>query len=399
MGGLAPRVRGGLLLVQTTLCTALVIVAGLFVRSMSTIRHLDLGMDPTGVALVSVNTKTMAQSPAETRAFYDEAATRIRQLPGVVAAGLSRGAPFMGNQGGRIRVPGLDSIPRLEGGGPYFFPVSAGTIEALGATIVEGRSFAETDRANSLPVAIVSERMARTLWPGQSAIGKCFYPSDDSTAPCLQIVGVVRDIHRQELDETAAPFMLYFTVIAQSPPDVTPGHLIVRTRPGDREVAGTIRRTLAAQWPNLPYVRIAWYRDLLAAQARPWSLGATLFTTFGVLSLIIAAIGLYGVIAFAVAQRTRELGLRAALGASPGRLLRSVVVSGVGVAALGVVLGTGLALLASARLERLLFHTRGTDPMVFGSAMVIVLAVSAVAAWVPGRRAARVDPMEALRTE
>ncbi|MGE0554424.1 MAG: ADOP family duplicated permease [Gemmatimonadales bacterium] len=395
-GGPGPGVRGGLLLVQTTLCTALIVLAGLFLRSMDAIRSLDLGIDPRGVALVSVDLQGLGATQDEIATFFQRAAERVRALPGVAAAGLSFGAPFLGNQGSGIRVPGRDSIPRLPGGGPYFFPVSPGAIEAFGIRVVDGRPFDDGDRAGTPPVTLVSETMARTLWPGERAIGKCFYVRPDETS-CLEIVGVVSDLHRQGLDEAA--FMLYFRVLEQLPERIPARHLVVRT---DREAEGierSIRQALAESRAELPFVRIAWYSDILSAHARPWSLGATLFSIFGGLSLVIAGIGLYGVIAFAVTQRTRELGLRAALGASPRRLLRGVVLRGVGLASLGIALGLGVALAAGSRMQALLFHTDAREPVVLGAAVVVVVVVSALATWIPARRAARVDPMAVLRVE
>jgi predicted permease len=395
-GGLAPRVRGALLLTQTALCTVAVVAAGLFLRSIGTIQSLDLGIDPANVSLASVDLAGLDTPDAEVAAFYDRVTERVRAIPGVTAAGVTFAAPFLSNMGGRIVVPGRDSLPRLAGGGPYYFAVGPGTGEALGVRLLAGRLFAATDRRGSPPVALVSERMARTIWPTESALGKCFHVGAD-TMPCLEIVGVVADVNRQELDEK--PFFLYFSVLEQEPGLGAPQMLVVRHVEGATDIPAQLRRAFLAERGDLPWVSVRPYEEILDRQARPWKVGATLFTIFAGLSLVIAAIGLYGVVAFGVSQRTRELGLRAALGATPRQLLRAVLSGGLVTAVTGVAIGLGGALLAAPRIEALLFRTRAADPLVFTATAVLVALVSLAAAWLPGRRATRIDPMQALRVE
>ncbi len=392
------RARGGLLLVQTTLCTALVVLAGLFLRSIATIRSLDLGIRPDDAYLVSMDLDGRNLDRAESIRMFEWAADRIRTMPGVTAAGLTFGAPFRSNSGGRITVPGKDSIPRLEGGGPYYFAIGPGTLAAYGIRLLQGRDFGPADRRGSAPVALVSERMARTIWPNESALGKCFYPGRIAdSVPCLEVVGVVADLHRQELDEP--PFFLYFSVLDQATEPLLPHHIVVRMEPGRPNPAEAIRQRLLAERTDLPFLPVQSYREILGRQARQWNLGASLLTVFGGLSLAIAAIGLYGVVAFGVSQRTREIGLRAALGAPPRRLFWTTVRGGMATAALGIAAGVGLALLTGGRLEALLFRTRATDPLVLGTAAAVVVLVSALAAAIPGRRALRIDPTQALRAD
>ncbi|MFN0179036.1 MAG: ADOP family duplicated permease [Gemmatimonadales bacterium] len=397
-GRLGARSRAGLLLTQTTLSTALVVMAGLFLKSIATIRGLDLGIRPDDAYLVTIDLDGITASAEETQRVYRWATDRIRGLPGIAAAGVTFGAPFRANSGGRIEVPGRDSLPRLEGGGPYFFAIGPGTLSALGVRLLQGRDFTAADRIGSPPVALVSERMANTIWPGESALGRCFYPGRvTDSVPCLEIVGVVGDVHRQGLDEAA--FFLYFSVLDQAKNPLAPHHIVVRTEPRSPNPAEAIRRALLAERPDLPYVPVQSYRDILDGQSRQWDLGASLLTVFGALSLAIAAIGLYGVMAFGISQRTREIGLRVALGAPPGRLLWGVIRGGIGIAALGVGLGSVVVLGAAGQLEDLLFRTRAADPVILGAAAVLVIAVSFGAAWLPGRRALRIQPTQALRAE
>jgi predicted permease len=388
--------RWTLLLVQTTLSTALVALAGLFIQSLRNVRQLDLGIDTDHTILVSVDLTGLDTPNEGIREFYRRAAARVRAIPGVAAAGVTFPAPFMGNIGGRMWVPGRDTLPRLAGGGPYFFAVGPGTLEAYGVRLLEGRLLTEQDRRGSAPVVVITQRMAQTIWPGERAVGRCIVVGADSM-PCREVVGVVNDVHRQSIDET--PFFLYFSVLEQEWDEAVPSYLVVRTLPGARDLEQTIRKTLALERSDLPYVKIAWYRDLIGRQTRPWRLGASLLAVFAGLSLVIAAIGLYGVVAFGVSQRTRELGLRAALGASPGRLGRAVAASGVLAAAGGALVGVLLALLVGPRLQPLLFQTRAASPGVLALAGGVVLAVSLAATWIPSRRATRLDPTEALRAE
>ncbi len=397
VGGAPLRLRAGLLLVQTTLCTALLVGAGLFLRSLERAGGLDLGIRIDRALLASTDLGAVGIPREEEFAFYRQALERLRAIPGVSAAGTITGAPFMGNWVEGIRVPGVDSTPRMRDGGPYYFRVSPGTLEALGARLVGGRFFNETDRAGSPAVAIVTQRMAQALWPGQDPLGKCFHAPRNSP-DCREVVGVVANINRQELVEDA--FMLYFTVIDQYADGSPPSHIVVSVRggPPDRLVE-PVRRELQAMRADMPYVRVRAYEEVVAPHKRAWRLGATMFSVFALVSLVIAAVGLYGVLSYLVTQRTAELGIRAALGATPGRLLQLVLRSGIASAALGAALGLMLVVLAGRKLQALLFQTSAREPDVLAAAGVVVVGVALVASLVPALRATRVDPMQALRAE
>ncbi|MEO8450004.1 MAG: ABC transporter permease [Gemmatimonadota bacterium] len=392
----APALRFGLLAVQTALCTALVVGAGLFVKSLTRVRGLDLGIDVSRTLLVSSDLLAAGTPEPGVRAFFERAVARLRLLPGVESVGASIGAPFMSNYAEGVQVPGNDSLPRLAGGGPYFFQVSPGAVEGFGMRVLRGRSFAETDRQGTAPVVLVTERMARTLWPNESALGKCFF-SGPKGGPCREVVGVVADVHRQGLDEE--PFLLYFTLIDQREKPRFPDYIVVRTAGPPEELAESIRRALLSERADLPFVEVMSYQRVVNSSAQSWRAGATMFTVFGGLSLLIAAIGVGGVVSFAVSQRAKELGIRAALGAAPGQLVRVVVSSAVGAALLGAAIGIAFVLLLSPRMESLLFHTSATDPTVLVAALATVIALALVASLVPGRRAAQVDPIQALRSD
>jgi putative ABC transport system permease protein len=393
------KLRTGLLLLQTGLSTALLIGAGLFLKSLTAIRGLDLGFTPADVAVVTVDLQSQGATGAEIKAFYREASERVGRIPGVRAAGLTIGSPFMGNWSEQVWLPGADSLlPELAGGGPYYFRAGAGALEALGVKLLRGRLLtAGDDRAEAEPVVIVSDRMARMLWPGRDALGQCLVRGEKRS--CHTVVGVVSDLHRQALEERERPFLLYFTPLGQDVEYGIPQLLLVRVTGNPDRFTEPIRKELLAIRPDLPYVRVTQYQRTIDSRARSWRLGATMLTVFGALSLVIAAIGLYGVLSFAVTQRTQELGIRAALGASPARLMRLILGNGVVTAVVGTVLGVGLALALSSRITPLLFRTSALDGTVYVVTALTILGVAVLASWIPGLRATRVEPVRALKAE
>jgi predicted permease len=396
VGASSLRLRTGLLLVQTTLCTALLVGAGLFVRSLERVSNLDFGIATDRLLNIRVDLGAAGVPPEQQQSFYHDAVQRLRVVPGVRAAGAMQGVPFGSNSAEGIKVPGIDSLrDDLPGGGPYFFRVTPGALEALGVRLLRGRLFTEADGPNGQPVAIISDLMARHIWPGEDALGKCFMAGED--VRCREIVGIVADLHRQEIEE--APFMLYFTLVDQQRPVATPGHLLVATTGRPELLVEPVRRELQALRGDLPYVSARPFEELIAPQKRSWRLGATMFSVFAGLSLLIAAVGLYGVLSYLVSERTRELGLRAALGATPGTLLEMVVRSGLASALVGVLLGLGIVVVVAGKLGSLLYRTSPRDPAVLAAAGFVVVVVALAASIVPGLRATRVDPMQALRTE
>jgi hypothetical protein len=361
------------------------------------VERLDLGVTPEGLLRTRVDPLAAGLSPAEAAAFHRAAAERLRALPGVVHAGVAIGAPFSTNYAVGIRVAGLDSLPRLAGGGPYIFRMDAGAINALDLRIIRGRTFTEADdRAGAPPVVVITDRMARTLWPEADPIGHCVMTSALDYA-CAAVVGVVADLNRQGLREP--PFMALFMPLATAGPDDAPEMMLVRTAGPPERMVETIRRALLEIRSDLPYVSITPFESLVAPHARSWRLGATVFTAFGLLSLVVAGIGVYGVLSFSVARRLPELGIRTALGATSRHVLRLVVGGGVATAATGVVLGAGVAFAFAGRVQELLFDTRARDPVIYLMAGATLLGLALLASLVPALRAARADPLTVLRSE
>jgi putative ABC transport system permease protein len=389
------RWLGGLLLVQMSLTTVLLVGAGLFVRSLSRVQRLDLGFQPQQMLRLDASLDRKTNSARDVAEFYRQTTERLRTLPGVEAVGPAIGAPFMSNYGASVRAPGIDSLPRLSGGGPYYMRVGYGAMEALQPRLLRGRFFEPNeDRPGAPRVAVLSQRMASTLWPNKDPLQQCISIFEE---PCARVIGVVGDVHRQGLRED--PFMLFFVPLESSDTLPVPETLLIRVSGRPEAMIGTIRRELLAMRPNLPYVRIEPYEGLIAPEARSWRLGASMFSAFGALSLLIAAVGVYGVLSFSVRRRTRELGIRSALGASRGAVLRSVLLGGVVVALGGVAIGAFATWGLSTRLQPLLFETSAREPAAYWVAAAFIAVFAFLASVVPGLRATRVDPLVALRAE
>lgn len=402
------RTRDLLTAGQAALSVLLLVGAGLFLRSVAEVRGLDLGLDVD--RLVTARLELDAGSPlgsgadasldaAERNRIYRAAMERLAAIPGVESVAAT-GSPFQWAFAGPIAVPGWDSLPDLPGGGPYFHDVTPGYFETVGQRILRGRSILPSDGEGAQPVAVVNETMARTLWSEEGALGQCIHLPERAGTPetsdvCTTVVGVVEEASRGHLEEEA--HMAYYLPLVQREGRPINGLYV---RAGDPETAMALVATaLREADPRVRFAEVATLRDVLDPQTRSWTLGAALFTVFGALALLVAGIGLYGVLAFHVAQRTRELGIRAALGAANRRLLASVLGDGARLTLVGVVVGLGLALLLGRFAEPLLFRVSARDPLVLLTVAATLTAVGLLASLVPGLRATRVDPMDALRAE
>jgi predicted permease len=397
---LGSRTRDALTVVQAGLSVVLLVGAGLFVRSLDRVRELDLGLDPRGVLLVeSIFDRELSEEAQAD--YFRRAAERLRALPGVSGASPDISIPFWSVASYELRVPGLDSVPTLTTGGPALHAVAPDYFGIMGLRVTRGRGLLDTDSRGAPPVVVVNETLARVVWPGQEALGKCLIVIRDRKAPeppCAEVVGVVENARRFDLVEDAS--MDYYLAIDQGLAGDSPEGLLVGI--GDRDperMIPAIQRELLAVEPGLRHAEVTPLGSFLASQSRSWTLGAAMFSAFGVLALLVAAVGLYSVLAFTVAQRTQELGIRSALGASRERLLGLVLGKGVGLVAAGVLVGLGLALLAGPRLEPLLFQVSPRDPLVLGGVALVLLLVAVVASGAPAWRATRVDPSVALRAD
>jgi putative ABC transport system permease protein len=386
------RTRVGLLVVQGALSVVLLIGAGLFVRSLRHVRVIPLGYDVDPVLLVDLNMRGMHLDSAQSVALRRDLEAAAHAIPGVTHTSPQVAVPFWGMWSVSLHVAGIDSVQRLgefdlNAVGPEYFAT-------MGTRLLRGRGITEQDVRGGPRVIVVSEAMAKALWPGQDAIGQCIKVGAD-TAPCSTVVGIAENIKAQELGDD--PTFYYYLSSAQWHPES--GGLFVRVSGVAARQVETVRRRLQTIMPGASYVTVTPFSDILGGETRPWHLGATMFLAFGALALALAAIGLYSVMAYNVAQRIHELGVRAALGAQRADLVRLVVREGVTLGAIGIAIGVVLALIGGHWIGPLLFEQSAHDPLVFGFVAVVLLGVTLLASFVPSRRAAGVDPMVALRYE
>ena len=386
------RTRVVLLVLQGALSVVLLVGAGLFVRSLSHVRNLPLGFDPDSVAVVNLQMRGVKLDSAGSVALRRRLLDAARGLPGVSHVARQLTMPFWSSWSQDIHVAGIDSTERL--GQFYLDAVTPDYFATMGTRLLRGRGITEQDVAAAPRSMVVSQAMAQVLWPGRDALGQCVRIGGD-TVPCTYVVGVAGNVKSQDLSED--PGYFYYLSADQFAPDM--GGLFVRTEGGAERAREMLRRSLQPLMPGPSYVTVTPLSEVFDNQTRSWRLGATMFTVFGILALTLAAIGLYSVIAYNVAQRTHEMGVRVALGAEVRDLVRLVLREGLLLAAVGVALGAGVALVVSRWVKPLLFDESPRDPLVFGAVAAALIAVALVASLLPARRASRVDPMKALRTE
>ena len=387
------RMRTTLLVVQGALSVVLLVGAALFVRSLDAVKALPMGYDADRVLLVNQVIRGPAPAESTHRPVRRLLLSTAQALPGVESAAWVSSAPFVSTSSSTLFVRGIDSVGAL---GEFTYQVTTPDyFRTMGTRIVRGRAFTSEDRFGAPNVVVVSQSMAEALWPGRDAIGQCLRQRSDTT-PCLTVIGVAEDMVQRDLMATQRYH--YYLPIDQSTRTLGRG-LVIRLR-GDPAADGErIRAQLQRVMPAPSYLTVQPLRDIVETQQRSWRLGATLFVAFGVLALVVAAVGLYGVIGYSVTQRMHELGVRVALGARRPDILRLVVGQSIRVAAVGITLGTLAALAASRWIQPLLFGQSATDPVIYAGVAATMIVVALAAAALPAVRAARADPNIALRSE
>jgi hypothetical protein len=300
-----------------------------------------------------------------------------------------------------IYVQGIDSVQAF--GRFDLNAVSPDYFSTMGTRILRGRGIEAGDIAGAQHIMVVGASMAAILWPGQDPLGRCVRLQDrrpfppPETLPCRYVVGVAEDIHTQSLGPETRYFYHYLPAAQFRPQDG--GGLFVRARGDTRRLIEPLRRRLQEEMPGTSYITVARLAENLEGETRSWAMGATVFTAFGLLALVLAGLGLYSVIAYTVAQRRQELAVRAALGAVARDLVGLVVADGLRLAAAAAVVGLASALLAARWVAPLLFNQSAHDPIVFGIVTGVLLVVAAVASAIPALRGARVDPNAALKAD
>ncbi len=395
--------RSGLTIAQAALSVILLAGGGLFVRSLWNIGHLHLGIEPDRVLAAAVqwpgpDNETSDQRVARKKReadFYRHAIEELRRRPDVENASASVGTPFYTSFRVRLQVAGWDSIPLLPGGGPYISAVTSQYFATAGTALLRGRVFTDADRAGSAPVAIVNETMGRTLWPNSDAIGKCLLIGDPPES-CASIVGIVEDARRDGLRDE--PAMQYYIPFGQEQ-GFGGTTVLVRPRGKIDALRTQLPRLISNYGAGSNYVFVETMQDELDPQIRPWRLGATLFCVFGGIALLIATIGMFSVVAYSVAHRRVELGIRRALGATVQGIIALIMRQGLSLAFGGVLIGVAIALFVGKYLEPLLFDTSARDVPTLVAVSVVLVLTAAVACVLPALRASRIPPVEVLRND
>jgi predicted permease len=395
--GRRSRSQAFLLVTQAALSLILLVGAGLFVRSLQQAQELNMGFNPEGLVVARL-TLEGEWEPEARLDLAQRAIARMKTLPGVVEAGAANPGPFAGMWALDFFVPGVDSIPAPPLMGPFITGVTPGYLPTLGSRLLEGRLFTEQEASSGTRVAVVTRNMARGLWPSESALGKCFKVNEPEN-PCWEVVGVVEDSYLSEI-RAGMPWQYYLPF---GPPalelGMDPGVFMIRTQGDPSALIFPLRDLLRGLDPGVRFAHVQPLQSLIDPQLRSWRLGATMFSLFGILALLVASVGLYSVLAFSVARRTRELGVRHAVGASSGQIMGLVVREALSTTGVGVVVGLALAVMAGGELGPLLFNTSPRDPVVIGGVVGALLLVAVVAGALPARSASRVDPIQALRSD
>ncbi|MBC7895296.1 MAG: ABC transporter permease, partial [Cytophagaceae bacterium] len=387
------RVRSALLVFQAALSVLLLVGAGLFVRSLGNVSQARLGYDVDRIMLAARVFRDLPMTDSNRVRIHRELLQAAQSMPQVEAATWVSSVPFWSTSTDDVFVPGIDSVDRL--GRFTYQTATTDYFRASGTRIIRGRGFTDADRAGAPPIVIVSESMARVLWPGEDALGKCIRIEAD-TMPCMSVVGIAEDAMQNSLMPEGQN--RYYMPIAQY--RSTGGFaLMLRMRGDVHSQVEPVRKALQVVMPGQTYVNVLAMEDLIARQRRSWRLGATVFVSFGLLAVVVAAVGMYGVIAYNVAQRMHELGVRMALGARQGDVVRLVVGQGVTFAVAGVVLGGALAWAGGHWVEPLLYQQSARDPMVFGVVGLVLVGVALLASSIPAASATRADPQRVLRSE
>ena len=390
------RLRSALVVGEVALALVLLAGAGLLLRSLSQLQQVNPGFEPEGLMTASLTLPGNRYDTPEKRiAFHRALVGRLKAIPGVTTAAAISPMPFGGGDwSASFDIEGRQDPPGQPGPHGRIRFVSPDYFTAMGIRLIEGRMFTGHDRKGSEAVAIIDENLARTYWPNESPLGKAIRNDDDE--PWYRIVGVVNHVKHSELAADSGKGHYYYPIYQQ------PVHIsqyIVKTGGSPTALTAAIRQAVIAIDPVRPVHDLHTMDELIALSLGAPRFAVTLLGVFAALALGMAALGLYGVISYSVAQRTQEIGIRVALGARQSQVLSSVLARGMRLAAIGIALGLLGSLALSRLLESQLYETSALDPLTFAAVAAVLAAVALLASYLPARRAAKVDPVTALRYE
>jgi predicted permease len=393
-GGRRWTLRDGLVVLQIAVTLVLLVSAGLLTRSLVAAQRLGIGFKSDGLAIISTDMNMVGYDDTRAKAFYDRALERVRAIPGVESAALAERVPFSINYNRNLIFLPDRHGPNDKGividvarVAPEYFPT-------LGVSILQGRNFAAIDTPTSPGVVIVNESMAKKYWPNQNAIGKRIRTLKFDGRE-FEVVGITADYKVSTVGESNTPYIHY--AVSQRPDSAE--QILARTHGDAGMLLSAMRQELLTLEPNVLFLDNQTMNAQVAATLLPAKAGAMSVSVVGVVAMALASIGLYGVIAYAVARRTREIGIRMALGAKPGAVVGMVMRQGLSIAAVGVAAGALLALGAAKAIAVALYGVSFIDPVAWTASIATLFLVAAVANFIPARRASAVDPSIALRSE
>ena len=393
------RIRSLLVVTEVAVSLILLIAAGLLINSFIRLRNVDPGFRTDNVLTMGIVLPQLKYPDRARRsAFYTDAIRRVEALPGVKSAAVTNWIPlvFQGDSIG-ITAEGQPNLPVSERPNAVTRVISPQYFSAMGIHLLQGRLFDERDKENSPAVSIISEAMARRFWPGQDPIGKRFTPGDgDSPDEWIQVIGVVNDVRQFQLQAEPRPQM-YLT--HEQVGVFAPRYLVVKTAVDPLSMASSVRDAVWAVDRDQPVSKISTMEEILADSIVRQRFSMLLLGIFAALALILAAVGIYGVMSYSVAQRTHEIGIRLALGAQTSTVLKLALGYGLKLVVVGTLIGLVVAFGLTRLMSTLLFGISPTDPITFAGISLILISVALLASYIPARRATKVDPIVALRYE
>jgi len=398
-GSKGNRTRSLLVIGEVAISFVLLIGAGLLINSFFHLRNLDPGFRADHLLTMKVDLSEVKYPDRERRAaFFDEVMRRVRELPGVQSAAVADNLPltFSGNSM-TIGVEGLPDPPSGERPDVIFRAIGPGYFNTMGIPIVRGRDFTDQDKADSKDVVIISEKTAQHFWPGQDPIGKRLKPgSSTSKSEWREVIGVVKDVRQNDL--IAPPKMqMYFSY--RQPKQIAANALVARTTVDPMSLAGSVRNAIWSVDKDQAVANIDTMDHIVAEAVARQRFSMVLLGVFAAVALLLASVGIYGVMSYSVAQRTREIGIRMALGARRADVLQMTVGQALKLVGAGMILGLGAAFVLTRVMATLLYGISATDPITFTGISLVLLAVAILASYIPALRATKVDPITALRAQ